>query len=154
MQGPRRARHYKRARHLSALAQQLRDLRYLRHIDALEDRDRAIPLRADGRLERLPGKVPRRLDGLFVRRLPALELRLAGNAGLDDPVPHPGDAVELVLKTEALLRLVPLVTPARRVPLRLGQLRDVEQGRLVLPPDLLDAFRVRLDQRRVVPPPD
>src|SRR4029077_18254439 len=114
MECARSARHHERTCHLSAVAEELGDLCDLRHVEALEDGHGPVPLGADRRLESLPGQVPRRLDRLFVRGLPTLELRLARDSRLDDPVTHTGDAVELVLEAEAFLGLVPLVTPARR----------------------------------------
>src|SRR5207302_3103412 len=90
----------------------------------------------------------------LTRPLPALDLGSAPHAGPDDPLAHAPDAVVLALESQPLLRLVSLVTAARRVTLRLRHLGDVDQGRLVLPPHLVNRIRVRLDQRRVIPAAD
>src|SRR4029077_14892610 len=106
---------------------------------------------ADRGLIRLPGQVPCRLDSFLVGRLPALDLRFACEARLDDPVAHAPDAVVLDLESEAFFRLVALVAAAGRMPLRLSQLSDMEEGGLVRGSHPLDAGCVCIDERCVIP---
>ena len=136
------------------LVERVGDLRDLRHVDPPQNRHRPVALGADGGLERLPTQVARGLHRFLVRRLPTLDLGFARHAGLDDPVAHARDAVVLAFESQPFLRLVSLVAAASRVALRLRHLGDVDQGRLVLPPHLVDRIRVRLDQRRVIPAAD
>ena len=116
-----------------------------------QDGDESVAVLADRVLVGLPGQVARRLDRFFVGGLPAFDLRGAGDALLDDPFPHAGDAVELLLEAKAVFGLVSLVAATCRVPLRLGQLDDMEDRRLVSASHFFDAAQIALHERRVVP---
>ena len=139
---------------LVGVGQRRCDLGHLGCVDPPQDGHGAVAVPSHGRLIRLPGEVARSLDRFLVRRLPALELRFAHDARLDHPVAHPGDAVVLDLEPKSLFRLVALVAAAGRVPLRLRELGDVKERRLLLLAHALDSAEVRLDQRRIVPAPD
>src|SRR6185295_3947836 len=74
----RRAGDDRGARDLARLHQRLTRRPDLGRVDPLQKLDQPVALLAHRRLERLPPEVSRRLDGLLVGRLPALDLRLAG----------------------------------------------------------------------------
>src|SRR5258706_14673289 len=87
--------HDQRSRDLGGLAELAPDVFDLGHAAADEQLDKAVALRSNRALAGLPREVARGLDRLLVSRLPALDLRLPGDARLDNPVPHPADAAEL-----------------------------------------------------------